>query len=328
MSRHRLLTLSLACSLALAVTACGPPQEEGEAPEAGDGTAIPHVYGETTVEGTPERVVSIGLREHDALLALGVEPVALHQWYSEYESGVGPWAEPLLGDARPEVIPATQTEHNAEWIAEQEPDLIVGIYSSVSEQDYETLSRIAPTLVRPAEYGDYAVPYEEETRMIGAALGLEQEAEDLVSDTEEAFARAREEHPEFEGLTAAAGCPLEGGELGLYSSEDPRGAFLGELGFTLPEEIDEIAEGQYYAQVSGERIDMVEDYDLLVLIDDCGPPTVALEDHELFDRLDIAQEGRYVYPAPAADALSHNTVLSIPYAIEALVPEIAATLDR
>src|SRR5262245_38105575 len=40
-----------------------------------------HKFGATTITAKPERVVAVGLVEQDALLALGVVPVATREWY-------------------------------------------------------------------------------------------------------------------------------------------------------------------------------------------------------------------------------------------------------
>ena len=46
---------------------------------------IPHAFGETTIEKLPERIVTWGWGNHDALLSLGVVPVA--QPFSTYGGG-------------------------------------------------------------------------------------------------------------------------------------------------------------------------------------------------------------------------------------------------
>ncbi|SIR79872.1 iron complex transport system substrate-binding protein [Williamsia sterculiae] len=311
------------CSIAVA--ACSPPAEDEDRGDA-DTRTIAHEYGETVVNGVPKRVASVGLREHDTLLALGVKPVMIHQWYEEYGSGVGPWAVPLLGDDKPVIIPSSASDLNIGEIAAQKPDLIVGTYAAIDKGVYDNLSKIAPTIVRPRDAEDFAVSYAQEATMIGEAVDKKAEAQQLVSKADAAFATAAGEHPEFKGKTAAVGCPLKGGGFGIYTSKDPRGQFLTKLGFTVPREIDDAAGGKYYAEISGEQLDMVNDYDELVIIDDCGESTVQLDEHPIFKTLDIAKRKNFVYPAPASDAVSHNDVLSIPYALERLVPAIARTV--
>ena len=69
---------------------------------------IPHKYGSTTIEEIPQRIAVVGLTEQDALLALGVAPVAVTDWFGGYEYAAWPWAQPLLGDAAPVVLDDTE----------------------------------------------------------------------------------------------------------------------------------------------------------------------------------------------------------------------------
>src|SRR5689334_5724694 len=67
---------------------------------------IEHKYGSTTITEFPQRIVLVGLTEQDALLALGVVPVATREWYGERPGAIFEWAQDLLGDAEvPVVLP-------------------------------------------------------------------------------------------------------------------------------------------------------------------------------------------------------------------------------
>ncbi|MQA81334.1 MAG: ABC transporter substrate-binding protein [Streptosporangiales bacterium] len=317
----------LSC-LFLVAAGCGGPADR----ESGEGggafpVTVPNAYGDTVVKAKPKRVVSIGYHEHDILLALGARPVALQQWIAEFDGGVGPWAEPLLGDAKPVVLPSTATELNMGQIAKLRPDLIVGTYRNVSESDYELLSKMAPTLVRPKRYTDYAVPYDVETMMIGKALGKERQAKALVAATKRSFDDARKAHPEFAGKTAVLAYPLENGGLGVYRGDEPRSEFLTGLGFTVPKAVDDVVGDQIYRELSPERIDVVGDVDLLVIID-FGQPKDHFARNEVFQELDVAKRGHYVYPLPHTNAVVHNDVRSIPYCVDKLAPLLAETLEK
>src|SRR4051812_7252109 len=95
--------------LALALAACGSgqadsPADVGGKPQGPEPGAFPvtieHKYGSTTIESEPKRVVVAGLREQDALLALGVVPVATTEWYGKHPGAIFPWARDELGDAK------------------------------------------------------------------------------------------------------------------------------------------------------------------------------------------------------------------------------------
>src|SRR5262245_5354376 len=44
---------------------------------------ITHKYGQTTIDATPARVISVGFVDQDTILALGVTPVAVRDWYGD-----------------------------------------------------------------------------------------------------------------------------------------------------------------------------------------------------------------------------------------------------
>src|SRR5918998_1844147 len=153
-------TLRLAAGLAaLAVLAgaCGSgdgdetttdePSEGAAAPSENGGDAafpveIEHEYGSTTSEELPERVVTVGLTDQDAVLALGVVPVGITDWFGDHPHGVWPWAQDLLGGVEPEVLSSEQGI-DAEAIAALEPDVILALYAGLTDDEYDTLSEIA-----------------------------------------------------------------------------------------------------------------------------------------------------------------------------------------
>jgi len=178
-TRRALVALAL---LAAVVAGCSvsdePPGEERAAP-GGDAASDPftveiaHRHGTTTIAERPERIVTVGLTDQDALLAVGVVPVATTEWFGEQPSAVWPWAADemeALGDARPEVVPGGP-EIAFEAIADLRPDLILAVYSGLTAAEHETLSQIAPTVAPPAGFVDYGVPWDEQTEIIGRAVG-------------------------------------------------------------------------------------------------------------------------------------------------------------
>jgi len=161
--------------------------------------------------------------------------------------------------------------------------------------------------------------------MIGQALGLEPEAQALVDDVNEQYAAAVEAHPEWQGMTGTVSAVGEDESIGVFTDGDNRGHMLTQLGFAIPAEITEIAGDSFYAQISAEQISLL-DNDLLAYI----VPTADRERFEaspLFQSLTAVQDGRTVFVDEAlAGAMGFASTLSIPYALEALVPQIAAAL--
>ena len=92
----------------------------------------------------------------------------------------------------------------------------MGVDSFIDEETYEQLSQIAPT-VAPTK-ATAADTWQDQTRITGRALGREKQAQEAVDRLEGHFARAREEHPEFDGKTLAYALLGEGG-ADTYSLE-------------------------------------------------------------------------------------------------------------
>lgn len=307
--------------------ACGG--EEGGESASGGARTIEHKYGSTEISGTPERVVTVGLTDQDPLLALGVKPVGIREWYGGYPSATWPWAQDELGDAEQEVLP--NTDINFEQVATLEPDLILGLNSGLTEQEYDTLSEIAPTVAPPGQYIDYGIPWQEQTRVAGRALGQEERAEELVAEVEARFDQAREEHPEFEGANGiVVGVNSEGDSYAPapYSPQDVRGRFMTALGFEQPTEIGELAGDSFFASLSRERLDLLDTADVLIWVQlDIGFDPV--RNDPLYQLLDVPQEGRDIFLEDEVlnGALSFGTVLSLPFVLDELVPQIAAAVD-
>lgn len=315
--------------LVLAPFGCGSDDGAGVETTSGDTRTIEHKYGSTEISGRPERVVTVGLTDQDPVLALGVKPVGIKQWYGDYPNAVWPWAQDELGDAEPEVLPAT--ELNFEQISTLNPDLILGQNSALTQEDYDTLSEIAPTIAQPGDYVDFGVPWQEQTRKTGRALDREDRTESLVSDVEDRFAQAREEHPEFEGARGVVVGVVKKGDSyapAPYSPEDVRGRFMNVLGFEQPAEIRELAGDAFFTEISREKLDLLDNADVVIWVEtDSGFGPV--KEDQLYQRLDIAQENRDVFLEDKVlnGAFSFATVLSLPLVLDELVPKIAAAVD-
>jgi len=78
---------------------------------------VEHKFGTTEIPEEPERVVTIGFSEQDPVLALGVKPVAVREWFGNHPYAVWPWALDELGDAEPQVLVMPYGELDFETIA-------------------------------------------------------------------------------------------------------------------------------------------------------------------------------------------------------------------
>lgn len=260
---------------ALVLTACGGNTEGGNTDggdTANDTTTttaspevdafpvtIPHAFGETTIDAQPTRVVAWGWATADALVALDVIPVAIpFQAYGGDDEGVLPWIREALegaGHEIPTVLPDS-AEPPFEAIAAANPDLILAPYSGITEQDYELLSEIAPTVAYPEQA--WATPWRETIRIVATAVGKTAEAEALLSDIDAEVAEAGASHPEIEGKSVAVVWPTPD-TFYVYKPADPRVQFVEDLGFESAQSVTDLGVGgeTFYFTLSFEQLDQL-----------------------------------------------------------------------
>ncbi|MEM8706738.1 MAG: ABC transporter substrate-binding protein, partial [Actinomycetota bacterium] len=210
---------------------------------------VEHKFGETEVPRDPQRVVSLGVSDQDDLLALGIVPVGILDWYGDQPFAVWPWAQDLLGDAEPLVIPSA--EPSPELIAGLDPDLIVAVSSGLTQEQYDLLSQVAPTVASPAGYEDWSAPWQVRTAMIGEIFDRSGETDAMIAQVEDRFEQIRAENPAFDGATAAVAFTFNN-QPGAYTSTDVRAQIMGSLGFVTPAEYDELALNGFYVSFSEE----------------------------------------------------------------------------
>lgn len=334
-TRRGLLLGAAGTAAALGLVACGGGDDEGaasgESGGAGAGAfpvTVQHALGETTIGSAPKRVVTYGYTDQDPALALGTVPVGTLRWIPQWKRrGVGVWAEPDLGGARPKQFAGDQIDF--EGIASVRPDLILIVTYALPKTDYEKLSKIAPTVPTVGGYPDWGVPWQAATEQIGRALGQPERARRLVADAEARFTRAKADHPHFKGREVLIVAPGAGGKLSVFAPTDTRGRFMTSLGFTQPDAIEKATGDQFYAYLSEERLDLVDVDALLVLAED---PTTRrqLLAQPAFANLEVVRDGRAIMvdDVDLSMALSASSVLSIPYALDRVLPRLDAALAK
>jgi iron complex transport system substrate-binding protein len=331
--RHLLSASVLGLAGTSGLAACGAAQESeldagAEAGTGAEAAGFPfryeHVFGETVLDAPARRVAVLGVTDADPLLALGVQPLT-NTGFSFYpRQGLGPWAADLLtGDL---VKLSSDSEASVEQVAAVRPDLVLALVSGIDEARYEQLSAVAPVLARPAGSVPYAADRTASTLTVARALGREEEGRRLTDAADAAFTDAVAAHPEFGGRTGVVALPYEG-RYGVFSPRDARGAFLRDLGFTLPPAIAALDTGaSFFIDVSAERLDLLEADVLVVLTDDTTRPAVQA-DRVLAD-LPVVRRGGLVLPElDVRGAMTYNSVLSVPYGVSRLVPELASALS-
>ncbi|BCJ51546.1 ABC transporter substrate-binding protein [Actinoplanes sp. NBRC 14428] len=316
---RRVLTVAAAGLLAATTaTACAADDDEPATPAASGAAAaafpvtIEHKFGSTTIEKQPTRVVTVGWNDQDPVLALGVVPVSTREWFTEYPAY--PWVQSALGGQK---ISTFSAEMNFEAIIKQQPDLILGIYETITKETYEKLSQIAPTVIQSSAYADEQTPWDVQTLTTGKALGKPAEAQALVDKVNAKIAEAKQANPQFAGKTLVVDFGPEKGQHWLIPAKDPRRALFDALGFAAQTEKDEISE---------ERLDLL-DRDVLFVN---GATKKDMLTSPAFSRLKVVTEDRTLYTSfstPLGGALAYSGPNALLYALDVLVPQLKNATD-
>ncbi|WP_019135218.1 iron-siderophore ABC transporter substrate-binding protein [Cellulomonas massiliensis] len=336
-------TLGLATAVVavgLALTACStsggtPASSSSASATAGGGDAFPvtvtHAFGETTIPSQPQRVATVGWGSTESVLALGVVLVGVAaQTYGDDDGdGILPWSEEkitALGGETPTVYDETDGPA-LETLDGLTPDLILGTYSGLTKEQYDLLSKIAPTVAYPAIA--WNTPWRDVITTNAKALGRTADGDALVSDLEKQIADAAGAHPEIAGKTVLFAYlnPADLSSIGFYTPGDARVAYLSDLGLATPESVTTLSEGktEFYLTQSAEEADAFSDVDVLVTYGD-DALVRALQADERYQAIPAVKNGAVVAlkdGSPLAAAVSPPTALSLPWSLDEYVGLLA-----
>ncbi|MFL0583343.1 iron-siderophore ABC transporter substrate-binding protein [Solibacillus silvestris] len=297
---------------------------------------IKHALGETVIEEKPERVATVAWANHDVALALGVVPVGFSaaNYGVQDESGMLPWtAEKLkeLGEENPNIYQDTDGL-DFEAISDSNPDVILAAYSGLTQEEYDTLSEIAPVVAYPET--PWVITWRDQILYNAKGMGMEEEGKQLIADTEKLIQDKANEFPEIKGKKAAFGMfnATDLSKFYIYTPADPRGELLEELGMVYPESIKAQVqdEGSFYIELSAENADALNDAEILIAYGDDNT-LKALQADPILGKVPAIKNGTVlIIPdnTPLAAAGNPNP-LSIQYTIDeyvSLISEVAKKL--
>lgn len=299
MTTRRTLTAVLAVGTLTALAACGTTDEltSGSSASAasGDAVSITDDRGETVELDAPAtRVVSLEWMQTEMLTSLGVTPVGAAD-VAGYTSWVGT-VVPLQGD--PEDV-GTRGEPSVEAVAGLEPDLIIGVTSSIPEGALEQFERIAPVALFDGADASDPVGYVQDTfRSVATLVGAEDEAEQVISDTEATIAANTQKIADA-GLTGTpvvfASPYAEGANvtIRMHGARSAFGAVAAQMGLpAATEDPGDDAYGLSYVDVEGLTALPAETRFLYWGNDsEDDPVTTSLAGNPVWDALPFVQQG-------------------------------------
>lgn len=158
--------------------AAGTPTTTADAAADDPITVVDARGEEVTLDAPADRVVALEWAQVEMVQTLGVDPVGVSD-PTGYSSWVGN-AAPLGAET---VDVGLRREPSVEAIADLEPDLIVGVLTSIPEGALEQLERVAPVvLLAGADASDPIGRVTEDFTTIATALGKQDEAQEVLAD--------------------------------------------------------------------------------------------------------------------------------------------------
>jgi iron complex transport system substrate-binding protein len=305
----------------IAPAACSSHKPPPTSTGGGGPLTITHAFGETTIAEPPKRVVSAGLTGQDDLLALGIVPIAVTNWFGDQPFGVWPWAQPKLGNAKPVVLNLDNGIQVKE-IAALKPDLIVATDAGLDQDSYQKLAAIAPTLAQ-SDGDAFFEPWKDQAKAIGQAVYQTGQITSLIHSVDKGFTDVADKHPQFKNKRVV----LLQGRLhddNVVATTGWRTEFLTQMGLTIAESSAPLAVDQERAFISRDKIKSVLGAaDLLIWTTESDK-----DQADLLANPDVAElRSRSVFTTKdQAGAIAYASPLSYPLVADQLPPLIANIL--
>jgi iron complex transport system substrate-binding protein len=329
----RLTVISATAVLALGLSACATTASTPEEGSSDGWTplTIEHALGTVTIDAKPERVATVNWANHEVPLALGVVPVgmAAANFGDDDGNGMLPWVEEKLEELEAET-PVLFDETDGidfEAVADTRPDVILAAYSGLTQEDYDTLSEIAPVVAYPETA--WGTPWREMIELNSEAIGMADEGDDLIAELETQIADTAAKYPSLEGTSAMFLTHVDTADLSevsFYTTHDTRTMFFEDLGLEFPESIATASAetDKFSLTQSAEQADAFGDVDVIVTYG--GDDLVAsLEADPLLSQMPAVANGAIV-ALPGTEPLgtaANPTPLSISWVLDEYVSLIA-----
>ena len=326
----RPLAAAAAGALLIALTACAAPSSvppEPTAPAAaGFPVTIGSALGDAVIPSAPTRIATWGWGATDAVLALGIVPVAIPS--DDYSGGadrIAPWIEDALdelGGPAPAILDNSGSELQVEELLAADPDVLIAPYSGLTQEEFDEVTGAGIPVVA-YEQGPWVTPWRDVVTVTGEALGREAEAEGILAGLEGLVSDAAAAHPEFAGTSIAV--PSDSaGTWYLYLPADPRVQILEDLGFVSAAGVTGLDSGEagFYTTVSPENLDRIDADVVLTFVDEGGLD--AFTDSTTARLIPAVAKGAVaaLVNGPEVSALT-PTPLTLPWLLPTLVDRLA-----
>ncbi|NQX16936.1 iron-siderophore ABC transporter substrate-binding protein [Rathayibacter sp. VKM Ac-2857] len=330
------LALVATALLTVGLAGCSSAAAGSDTADSGfEPITIEHALGTTTIESQPERVATVNWANHEVPLALGVVPVgmAAANFGDDDGDGLLPWvSEKLeeLGGETPVLFDETDGI-DFEAVADTQPDVILAAYSGLTQEDYDTLTEIAPVVAYPETA--WGTSWRDTITFNSEAMGMADEGAALIGELETEIEEKVAAHPQLAGASAMFLThvdPTDLSQVSFYTTHDTRPAFFEDLGLTTPESIATASAttDAFSLTQSAEQADAFNDVDVIVTYGDDELVNTLKADPLLSQIPAVANDAIVRLPSTPLGTAANPTPLSISYVLDDYLAMLAEAADK
>jgi iron complex transport system substrate-binding protein len=335
-----LIAFSAAAVLTLGLAGCSSSPADSAAADNDDSDFTPitieHAFGETVIDAKPERVATVAWANQEVPLALGVVPVGMAgvTWGDDDGDGLLPWVKDKLDelDAETPVLFDETEGIDFEGVADTNPDVILAGYSGLTQEDYDTLSQIAPVVAYPEVA--WGTSWRDTISQNALGMGMAEEGDELIAELETEISDTAATYPELADTSVMFLTHVDEADLSqvsFYTTHDTRTMFFDDLGMVSAPSIVEASKAtdQYSLKQSAEQADAFSDVDVIVTYGD-DKLISTLEGDPLLSQIPAVANKSIVAldgSGPMGTA-ANPTPLSIPYILDDYAALLAAAADK
>lgn len=270
-------------------------------------------------------MVSAGFTEQDDLLALGVVPIAVTDWFGGEPFGVWPWARPRLGPAQPVVL-SLADGIQVDQIAALKPDLIVAVNAGLDADTYTKLSAIAPTIAQSGQDAFFE-PWKAQATVIGQAVFKDADMRAVIAAVDDRFVNAGKQNSSLNGKKALVVGGTFVDDHAVVTAAGWRTDYLTQMGLVIPDAIDQFVDGPRALVPRDRMVSVLDSADVLIWTTESDDERNALLADPTFAELKATRSNRNVLTdRELAAAITFGTVLSYPVVADRLPPLLATAL--
>lgn len=305
--------------LILLISACSSPEEKDDS--AGGPIQVNTSMGQVTIDGTPERIVTLGTQWTDVALAFGVTPVAYLDNVELLTKEPTPWVGERLASSQ-SVDPARDV---ASQVASVDPQLILSTNFGEQQETYEKLNKLAPTI--PSITGQQVDPWEDMVTFMGTVLRQPDKAKEIIDGVHAKVDQIKQDHPGLNGKTFSLAYMFTNDQIQVFGDPNDGAATLfSSLGMAMaPSLLDTFKKnGEPRFPISTENVPLMNS-DLLVVTANSPQMRGALESLPGYKNLTSVKDKAVSWLSVAEiSGINQPSPLSLPYVLDKITPAFDA----